>query len=415
LTSQEKFSIFDVLEIRSEFPILHQEVNGKPLAFLDSAASSQRPRQVIDCLSEYARRYHSNVHRGVYKLSEEATFAFERARGKVARFINATSPREIVFTRNTTEAINLVAQSWGGANIQAGDRILLSTMEHHSNLVPWQMLAQRTGAHIDYIQIDGNGRLVLDDLDSLLTERTKMVALTQQSNVLGTINPITMIAERAHAVGAVMLVDGAQSVPHMHTDVQDLGADFLAFSGHKMCGPTGIGVLWGRRALLEAMPPFMGGGSMIKTVTLEQSTYADVPTRFEAGTPAIGEAIALGEAADYLYKMGMEKIHQYEYDLVSYAMEALSQVDGLTIYGPPSAEDHGGAISFTLQGIHPHDIATILDGEGVAVRAGHHCTQPLHKILNVPATVRASVYLYNFPEEIDRLVTGLEKTKQMLG
>jgi cysteine desulfurase/selenocysteine lyase len=406
-------SLFDVLALRRDFPILHQEVDGHPLAFLDSAASSQRPRQVIDCLEEYYKRHHANVHRGVYKLSEEATFAYERARGKVARFIGAASPREIVFTRNTTEAINLVAYAWGSANVQAGDRILLSIMEHHSNLVPWQMLAQRTGAHLDFLPVDSEGRLVLDELDTLLTEQTKIVALSHQSNVLGTITPLQYIAEKAHAVGALMLIDGAQSVPHMPVDVNELGADFLAFSGHKMCGPTGIGVLWGRRALLESMPPFLGGGSMIKVVELEESTYADIPARFEAGTPAIAEAIALGEAVDYLSNIGMEHIRQYEHDLTSYALESLSQVDGLTIYGPLAMSERGGAVSFTLDGVHPHDVAAILDSENIAVRAGHHCTQPLHKELNTSATVRASFYMYNIPEEVDRLVAGLQKAYNM--
>jgi cysteine desulfurase/selenocysteine lyase len=407
--------LFDVLALRRDFPILHQEMNGKPLAFLDSAASSQRPRQVIDCLEDYYKRYHSNVHRGVYKLSEEATFAYERARGKIAVFIGAASPREIVFTRNTTEAINIVAQAWGTTYVGAGDRILLTMMEHHSNLVPWQMLAQRVGAHLDFLQIDGDGRLVLDNLDELLTERTKMVAVSHQSNVLGTINPVKLLAERAHAVGALLLVDGAQSVPHMPVNVQELGADFLAFSGHKMCGPTGIGVLWGQRKLLDAMPPFLGGGSMIKVVELDHSTYADVPARFEAGTPAIAEAIALGEAADYLNRLGLDNIYKHEHDLTSYALEALSQVDGLKLHGPPSAHERGGALSFTLEGVHPHDVAAILDGEGVAVRAGHHCTQPLHRILDTPATTRASFYMYNIPEEIDRLAAGLQKAKHMFG
>lgn len=392
---------------------MHQEINGKPLAFLDSAASSQRPRRVIDCMEDYSRRYHANVHRGVYRLSEEATFAFERARGKIAALIGAAGHREIVFTRNATESINLVAYCWGMTNVCAGDHILLTVMEHHSNIVPWQMLAQRTGAHLDYIPIDGAGRLVLDDLDRLLTERTKMVAVTHQSNVLGTINPVEMLARRAHAVGALILVDGAQSVPHMPVNVQELGIDFLAFSGHKMCAPTGIGALWGRRALLEAMPPFLGGGSMIKLVELEQSSYADVPARFEAGTPAIGEAIAFGEAADFLRDIGLPAIHQYEQELLAYALKRLADVDGLTIYGPLTTEDRGAAVSFALAGVHPHDVATILDGEGIAVRAGHHCTQPLHRILDEPATTRASFYLYNIPEEIDRLVLGLEKARGM--
>ncbi len=404
---------FDVLAIRREFPILQQEVNGKPLAFLDSGASSQKPRQVIDCLEDYYKRYNANVHRGVYKLSEEATFAYERARGKVARFIGAASQREVVFTRNTTEALNLVAYSWGGANLQPGDRILLTIMEHHSNIVPWQLIAQRTGAKLDYLGIDGEGRLRLDELDQKLSERTKLVALTHQSNVLGTINPVRAIADRAHAVGAVVVVDGAQSVPHMPVDVQALDCDFLAFSGHKMCAPTGIGVLWGRRALLEAMPPFLGGGSMIKVVELEQSTYADLPARFEAGTPAIGEAIALGAACDYLSEIGMEAIHRHEVELLAYALERLPAVEGLTLFGPRSVEQRGAAVSFTLDGVHPHDVAAILDGENVAVRAGHHCTQPLHRQLDVPATTRASFYIYNTHEDVDRLAAGLEKARRM--
>jgi len=413
LNSLDTFPLFDVLALRREFPILHQEVHGKPLAFLDSAASSQRPRQVIDALVEYYRRYHANVHRGVYKLSEEATFAYERARGKVACFIGSPNPRELVFTRNATEAINLVAYSWGNTNVSEGDHILLTMMEHHSNIVPWQMLAQRVGAKLDYIRVDGEGRLVLEDLDSLLTERTKMVAVTHQSNVLGTINPIKMIAERAHAAGALVLVDDAQGVPHMPVNVKELNIDFLALSGHKMCGPTGSGALWARHELLEQMPPFLGGGSMIKLVELEQSTYADIPVRFEAGTPAIAECIALGEAVDFLKSVGMETVHHYEHDLTAYALERLSEIEGLHIYGPHTMEARGGMVSFTMDGIHPHDIASLLDGEGIAVRAGHHCAQPLHRFLGIPATTRASFYLYNIPEEIDRLATGLEKVKKL--
>ena len=404
---------FDVLALRREFPILQQEVNGHRLAFLDSAASSQKPRQVIECLEDFYRRYNANVHRGVYKLSEEATFAFERARGKVARFIGAASQREIIFTRNTTEAINLVAQSWGGSQLRPGDRILLTMMEHHSNIVPWQMLAQRTGAKLDYLNLDGEGRLALEELDTKLDERTRLVALTHQSNVLGTINPVRMIADRAHAVGALLLLDAAQSVPHMPVDVKSLGCDFLTFSGHKMCGPTGIGVLWGRRALLEAMPPFLGGGSMIKLVELEQSSYADLPARFEAGTPAIAEAIALGEAIDFLSTIGMEAVYRHEVELLDYALERLPHVPGLRLYGPKTSDARGGALSFSLEAVHPHDIATILDGVGVAVRAGHHCTQPLHRYLDVPATTRASLYIYNLPEEIDRLIAGLERARKL--
>ncbi|MBO9343817.1 MAG: cysteine desulfurase, partial [Roseiflexus sp.] len=403
MTVNASLTLFDIVTLRREFPILNQAVNGKTLAFLDSAASSQKPRRVIDCLEDYYRRYNANVHRGIYRLSEEATFAFERARGKVARFINARSQREIVFVRNTTEAINLVARSWGDANLREGDRILLSIMEHHSNLVPWQMLAQRTGAKLEFLPIDGEGRLALDNLDAQL-EGVRLVAITQQSNVLGTINPVAEIAQRAHAVGALVLVDGAQSVPHMPVDVQALDIDFLAFSGHKMCGPTGIGVLWGRRAILEQMPPFLGGGSMIKVVGLHESTYADVPARFEAGTPAIAEAIALGEAVDFLQEIGMDRIYAHERELLGYALERLTEVEGLRVYGPTTTEMRGGAVSFTLDGVHPHDVAAVLDGEGIAVRAGHHCAQPLHAHYDIPATTRASFYLYNIPEEIDRLV-----------
>lgn len=406
------FSLFDVLALRREFPILQQTQNGRQLAFLDSAASSQKPRRVIDCLEDYYRRYNANVHRGVYKLSEEATFAFERARGKVARFVGAASHKEIVFTRNTTEAINLVARSWGDANLRPGDRILLTTMEHHSNLVPWQMLAQRTGAELEFLEVDGAGRLVLDDLGRKL-RGVRLVAVTQQSNVLGTINPVAEIARQAHDAGALVLVDGAQSVPHMPVNVQELDVDFLAFSGHKMCGPTGIGVLWGRRRVLDGMPPFLGGGSMIKTVSLRESTYADIPARFEAGTPAIGEAIALGEACDVLESVGMAKIFAHEQHLLGYALERLNEVEGLRIYGPQSLEMRGGAVSFTLEGVHPHDVAAVLDEEGVAVRAGHHCCQPLHALFDIPATTRASFYLYNIPEEVDRLAAGLEKARKL--
>lgn len=414
MTANVSMTLFDIVALRREFPILNQSVNGNVLAFLDSAASSQKPRRVIDCLEDYYRRYNANVHRGIYRLSEEATFAFERARGKVARFINARSQREVVFVRNTTEAINLVARSWGDANLREGDRILLSIMEHHSNLVPWQMLAQRTGAKLEFLPIDGEGRLALDNLDAQL-EGVRLVAITQQSNVLGTINPVAEIAQRAHAVGALVLVDGAQSVPHMPVDVQALDIDFLAFSGHKMCGPTGIGVLWGRRTILEQMPPFLGGGSMIKVVGLHESTYADIPARFEAGTPAIAEAIALGEAIDFLQEIGMDQIYAHERELLGYALERLTEVEGLRVYGPRTTDMRGGAVSFTLDGVHPHDVAAVLDGEGIAVRAGHHCAQPLHAYYDIPATTRASFYLYNIPEEIDRLVVALRKARTLFG
>jgi cysteine desulfurase/selenocysteine lyase len=404
---------FNVATVRGEFPILQYPVE-RPVVFLDSASSSQKPTAVIAALDHYYRHTNANVHRGVYQLSEQATLAFEQARQKVARFINASSAREIIFTRNTTEAINLVAQAWGGANLRAGDVILISQMEHHSNIVPWQLIAQRTGALLRAIPIDGQGRLVLDDLDRLLVG-VKMVAVTHQSNVLGTINPVAELARRAHAVGALMLVDGAQSVPHMPVDVQALGIDFMAFSGHKMLAPTGVGVLWGRKALLDAMPPFMGGGSMIKTVTIETTTYADIPARFEAGTPMIGEAIALGAAVDYLTHLGMEAVAAHEHALAHYLLERLSDVPGLTWYGPPVGPDRAAMAAFSMVGVHPHDIAQILDSEGVAVRAGHHCTQPLHVALDLPSTVRASCYVYNDTSDIDRLVVGLAKVTKLFG
>ncbi|HEX6289992.1 MAG TPA: cysteine desulfurase [Herpetosiphonaceae bacterium] len=408
----------DLARVRADFPILHQQVNGYPLAYLDSTASSQKPALVIDALSDYYRRYNANVHRGVYQLSEQATEAMEQARHKIARFINARSPREVIFTRNTTESINLVAHTWGRANLKPGDRILLTEMEHHSNLVPWQIVAEATGATLDFIPVDGAGRLALDDLAALLrpegTRRTKLVALTHMSNVLGTINPVAQIARAAHAVGALVLVDGAQSVPHFAVDVQDLEIDFLAFSGHKMCGPTGIGVLWGRKKILQAMPPFLGGGSMIQTVELRRSTWNELPHKFEAGTPPIGEAIALGYAVDYLSAIGMEAIHQAEQQLTAYALERLSTIPGLTTYGP-SVEERGGVISFNLDGVHAHDVAAVLDRHGVAVRAGHHCCQPLMGILGAPATARASFYLYTTTEEIDQLAAALEKCKAIFG
>jgi cysteine desulfurase/selenocysteine lyase len=411
--STTSLSPFDVLALRQEFPILHQEVNGHTLAYLDSTASSQKPRRVLEAMDEYYRRTHANVHRGIYKLSEEATFAYERARGKIAQFIGAKSQKEIIFTRNATEAINLVAFTWGLANLGEGDRILTTQMEHHANIVPWQMLAARVGAQIDYLPIDGEGRLALEALDTLVSERTRLVAFTQMSNVLGTINPVPELVARARSVGAAVLIDAAQSVPHMPVNVQALGADFVVFSGHKMCGPTGIGVLWGRKALLEAMPPFMGGGDMIRTVTFAGSTWNELPWKFEAGTPAIAEAIGLGAAVDFLAQVGMERVAAYEHDLTGYALGQLGELDGLTIHGPRTPELRGGAIAFSLEGIHPHDVAAVLDGEGIAVRAGHHCAQPLHDLLGVPASTRASVYLYTTPEEIDRLVAAVQKAQKV--
>lgn len=396
-------------DIRNDFPILSRQVHGKPLVYLDSAASSQKPSAVIDAMSTYYQTYHANVHRGVYELSEEATAAMEKARIKVARFINARQGKQVIFTRNTTESINLVAYSWGNATIHAGDLIVLTEMEHHSNLVPWQLLAQRTGARLEFVPVNADGLLRLDVYEHLLQQQPKLIAFTHMSNVLGTINPAKHMIAQAHAVGAVVLLDGAQSVSHLPTDVQELDVDFLCFSGHKMLGPTGIGVLYGKSALLEAMPPFMGGGSMIRQVNLRESTWHDLPGKFEAGTPAIAEAIGQGVAVDYLSRLGMENVRHHEQEITSYAMQQLQSVPRLTIYGPDVAQ-RGGVISFTLGDIHPHDLASILDQEmGVAIRAGHHCAQPLMECFGLAATARASFYVYTIPEEIDILVQGLHK------
>ena len=399
-----------IADIRKDFPILSRQVHGKPLVYLDSTASSQKPQAVINAMSTYYQTYHANVHRGVYAISEEATAAMEKARIKVARFINARQGKQIIFTRNTTESINLVAYSWGGANIHAGDLIVLTIMEHHSNLIPWQLLAERTGARLEFIPVTDDGLLRLDVYEQLLQQQPKLVAFTHMSNVLGTINPAKQMIEQAHAAGATVLVDAAQSVPHLPVDVQELDADFLCFSGHKMLGPTGIGVLYGKRELLEAMPPFMGGGDMIGKVGLRKSTWNVLPWKFEAGTPAIAEAIGQGVAVDYLSALGMENVLRHEQAITDYALQQLQSVPGLTIYGPQSADKRGGVISFTLGDIHPHDLASILDQEmGVAVRAGHHCAQPLMEHFGLAATARASFYVYTIPEEIDVLLQGLHK------
>jgi cysteine desulfurase/selenocysteine lyase len=404
---------FMASDIRKDFPILQRQIHGKPLVYLDSAASSQKPRAVIEAMSAYYETTHANVHRGVYEISEEATAAMEKARVKVARFINARQGKQIVFTRNTTEGINLVAYSWGGANIHAGDLIVLTELEHHSNLVPWQLLAQRTGARLEFVPITNEGTLRLDIYEELLQQQPKLVAFAHMSNVLGTINPAREMIAAAHKAGAIVLLDGAQSVPHLPVDVQDLDVDFLCFSSHKMLGPTGIGVLYGKRDLLEAMPPFMGGGDMIRTVGLRSSTWNDLPWKFEAGTPSIAESIGLGAAVDYLNRLGMENVHRHEQAITRYAMEQLRQVPQLTIYGPET-ELRGGVISFTLADIHPHDLASILDQEaGVAIRAGHHCAQPLMERLSLSATARASFYVYTIPEEIDVFVQGLHKALQI--
>lgn len=400
----------DVEAIRQDFPILEREVHGKQLVYLDNAATSQKPNAVIEALADYYRRYNANVHRGVYQIAEEATQAYENARRKVAGFIHAATPREIVFVRNATEAVNLVAYGWGRKNIKAGDEILLTEMEHHSNLVPWQELAKEKGAKLKFIPFDGQGRLVLDSLDGLLTERTKLVGVTLMSNVLGTINAVRTIADVAHARGALVMVDGAQGVCHLPVDVRELGCDFLAISGHKMLGPTGIGVLFARRELLDNMDPFNSGGSMIKEVWLEGARWNELPWKFEAGTPSIAEGIGLGIAVDYLNQVGMEKVRAHEEQLVAYALERLQEISGLEVYGPP-AEERGGLVAFNLRGVHSHDLATLLDYEGIAVRAGHHCAMPLHSKLGIPATARASFYLYNTQEEADRLAEGLEKAR----
>jgi cysteine desulfurase/selenocysteine lyase len=407
-------SFLDVRAIRQDFPILDRRVHGKKLVFLDSAASSQKPRQVIEAMDQYYRNSHANVHRGVHALSEEATDLYEAARKKVAKFIGAKSSREVIWTRNATESINLVAYSWGRTNVHEGDEILSTEMEHHANIVPWQLLAQEKGARVRYIPINDDGTLRLDALDQLLTPRTKLVAVAHMSNVLGTINPVKEIAQRAHAAGAICLVDGAQSVPHMPVNVQELGCDFMAFSGHKMCGPTGIGVLWGRRDLLEVMPPFMAGGEMIRRVTFDGAEWNDLPYKFEAGTPAIAEAIGMDAAVDYLSGLGMQAVQAHEQEIVAYALERLSEVPGLTLYGPTDPELHGGLTTFTLDGIHPHDLATILDAEGIAVRAGHHCAMPLHQRLGLPASTRASFYIYTLKEEIDALVEAIYHAKQIM-
>lgn len=405
---------YDIETIRADFPILHEKHHdGVPLIYFDNAASSQKPLAVIEGLDSYYRLYNANVHRGIHKLSEEATEAYEGARKKVQKFINAKSRREVIYTRGTTESINLVAQTWGRANLGSGDVVLTTVMEHHSNIVPWQMLAVEKGFTVKYIPTLPDGTLDMDTYQTLLTENNvKLVAVMHSSNVLGTINPIVEMAQLAHDHGALILVDAAQSVPHMPVDVQALDADFLAFSGHKMIGPTGIGILYGKRSLLNDMPPWMGGGDMIAKVTLNGSTWNDLPYKFEAGTPSIAEAIGLGFAVDYLNTIGMDKIHQYEQIMTEYALERLAEVPGVITYGP-SAEKKGAVASFTVDDIHAHDVAQLLDSYGVAVRAGHHCAMPLHEeILHVPATSRASFYLYNRPEEIDVFIDALYQVKK---
>ncbi|RWZ54904.1 cysteine desulfurase [Halobacillus fulvus] len=402
----------DIKAVRAEFPILHQEVNGHPLIYLDSSATSQKPVKVIEKLDEYYRQYNSNVHRGVHTLGTKATDEYEGAREKVRRFINASSTQEVIFTRGTTTAINTVAASYGRANFSEGDEIVITPMEHHSNIIPWQQIAKETGATLKYMPLQPDGTISLDDARDTITDQTKMVAIMHVSNVLGTINPVKEIAAIAHQHDALMLVDGAQSVPHMSIDVQDLDADFYAFSGHKMCGPTGIGVLYGKKSLLNAMEPVEFGGEMIDFVNLYDSTWKELPWKFEGGTPIIAGAVGLGAAIDFLSDIGLDEIQAHEHKLATYAQEQMQKVEGMTIYGP---KERAGLVTFNLDDVHPHDLATVLDSEGIAVRAGHHCAQPLMKWLEVSATARASFYLYNTEEEIDRLVEGLQTTKEYFG
>ncbi|MEO1591225.1 MAG: SufS family cysteine desulfurase [Cyanobacteria bacterium J06632_22] len=400
-------------EVRADFPILHQTVNGKPLVYLDNAATSQTPQQVLETIEQYYKQDNANVHRGVHALSARATAAYEAVRDKVAALINARSRDEIVFTRNASEAINLVAYAWGLSNLKAGDEVILSVMEHHSNLVPWQLIAQRTGAVLKHVHLTDEQTFDLNHFKLLLGDKTKLVAMNHVSNTLGCINPVETVAALAHAQGAKVLVDACQSVPHMRVDVQALGCDWLVASGHKMCGPTGAGFLYGRLDILNEMPPFLGGGEMIQDVSLDQSTYAELPHKFEAGTPAIAEVIALGAAVDYLNQVGIERIAAYEHELTQYLYQRLAEVPQVTLYGPMPAADGSGRAAiatFTVDGIHAQDLSTFLDQSGVAIRSGHHCTQPLHQILGVTSTARASLYFYNTRAEVDSFIQALKET-----
>ena len=414
----------DVARIRKDFPILDRQVRGgQPLAYLDSANTSQKPRQVIDTLTEFYERHNANIHRANHELGEEATEAYEGARIKAAQFIGAADETEVIFTKNISEGINLVAYSMGNASaggsgpgrfrLGPGDEIVITEMEHHSNIVPWQLLCERTGATLRWFNVAGwDGQLDLPAAGELINERTKLVALVHQSNVLGTVNPVREIADRAHAAGALVLVDAAQSVPHMPVDVTELGADFLGFTGHKLCGPTGIGVLWGRRELLDEMPPFLGGGEMIETVWMERSTYAPPPHKFEAGTMPIAQAVALGAAMDYLNEIGLDAVHAHEQQLLARALPALAGIEGVRIMGPVTPAGRGAAISFEVDGVHPHDVGQVLDENGIAVRAGHHCAWPLHRALGVQASTRASFYLYSTLDEVDALAEGIRKAQR---
>ena len=396
--------------LRQDFPVLQRKIGVHELVYLDNGATSQKPAAVLDTLDDYYRRYNANVHRGAHTMSEEATGQYENARLRIARFINAPSDQQIIYTSGSTEAINLVAQAWGRANLGPGDEVLITEMEHHSNIVPWHIMRDQLGFTLRYVPVTDRGLLDMEALDELLTERTKLFSFIHVSNVVGTINPAAELVAKAHAVGAKVLIDGAQSVPHMPVDVQALDVDFLVFSGHKMCAPTGIGVLYGKRELLEEMPPFMGGGEMIREVKMSGSTWAGLPHKFEAGTPPIAEAIGLGAAVDYLSEVGMMWVREHEHELVTYAYDRLSQIEGLRILGPGPVE-RGGLVSLTLQDVHPHDLSAVLDQSGIAIRAGHHCAQPLHDRFGISASARASMYLYNTPEEIDKLCVALEKAQ----
>jgi cysteine desulfurase/selenocysteine lyase len=404
---------FDVKKVRADFPILKETVHGKPLIYLDNAATSQKPRAVIDATARYYSADNSNIHRGVHLLSQRATQEYEEARIKVQNFINAARSQEIIFVRGTTEAINLVANSYGRANVRSGDEIVITTMEHHSNIVPWQILCEEKGANLRVAPINDEGELILEEFDKLLNERTKFVSLAHVSNALGTINPVRRIIEKAHSLGVPVLLDGAQAAPHTKIDVQKLDCDFYAFSGHKLFGPTGVGVLFGKSQLLESMPPYQGGGDMIATVTFEKTTYNTLPYKFEAGTPNIAGTIGLGAAIDYVNQIGLDNIANYEHELLEYGTDVLSQISGLRLIG--TAKEKASVFSFVLEGIHPHDVGTILDREGIAVRTGHHCTMPLMNRLGIPATSRASLAFYNTKEEIDALVAGIYKVKEVFG
>ncbi|CAH2714410.1 Cysteine desulfurase SufS [Neobacillus rhizosphaerae] len=402
----------NIQDIRKQFPILDQEVNGNRLVYLDSSATSQKPLQVIETIEKYYREINSNVHRGVHTLGTRATDAYEGAREKVRKFINAKSTQEVIFTKGTTTSLNTVAASYAAANLKEGDEIVITYMEHHSNIIPWQQVARRTGAQLKYIPLQEDGTISLDDVRATITANTKIVSVMHVSNVLGVINPVKEIAQIAHENGAIMVVDGAQSAPHMKVDVQDLDCDFLAFSGHKMCGPTGIGVLYGKKHLLENMEPIEFGGEMIDFVQLYESTWKELPWKFEGGTPIIAGAIGLGAAIDFLNDIGLDNIAEHDHKLAAYALEKMSTIEGMTIYGPLDQAKRTAMVTFNLADVHPHDVATVLDAEGIAVRAGHHCAQPLMKWLKASATARASFYLYNSEEDIDKLVEGLVKTKE---